>query len=163
MRRACSACGSDGTTAAVSSLHASGALRSFAGQCCAAGWSYLGLQCLSGAVGGAWLRLLLQRKRKRLWHCHSVPADAHAARAAVAGLPLWLLMHFQVRSNLRKMLGMPAYNFEDAVALCFCEGCAMCQEMNELQLRELAQAQAQVAGAPKETVVDVPAVEKMAA
>jgi hypothetical protein len=91
--------------------------------------------------------------------CGGVPADD----AHVQALPLWLLMHFQVRSNLRKLLGMPPFNFEDAVALCFCESCAMCQEMNELQLRELAQAQAQVAGTPPNTVVDVPAVEKMAA
>lgn len=50
-------------------------------------------------------------------------------------MPLWLLMHFQVRANLRKLFGMPEYNFEDAVVMCFCEGCAMCQEMNEVDLR----------------------------
>jgi hypothetical protein len=37
------------------------------------------------------------------------------------------------------MFGMPTpYSCEDAAALCFCEGCAMCQELNELDLRAAA-------------------------
>ena len=31
--------------------------------------------------------------------------------------------------------------WQDAVALCFCEGCSLCQELNEVDLRALAAQQ----------------------
>jgi hypothetical protein len=54
-------------------------------------------------------------------------------------LPLWLVLHYQARQNIRRMFGMPtAYACEDVATLCCCEGCAMCQELNEVDLRAAA-------------------------
>jgi hypothetical protein len=50
---------------------------------------------------------------------------------------------------------------QDAVALCFCEGCALCQELNEVDLRTIYAAQAQRGGQPGFVVNTVTAVQPL--
>ena len=62
---------------------------------------------------------------------------ARAVRAR--RFPLWLVYHFSARQAIRRMFGMPTpRGCEDGMTLCCCEGCAMCQELNELDLRAAA-------------------------
>ena len=57
----------------------------------------------------------------------------------------WPLGQLRARILRRRAHASPPLAFalytQDAVALCFCEGCSLCQELNEVDLRALAAQQ----------------------